>query len=212
MLFRSDTLSAVNVTSTGTNTVGTLTDGTATLTGGALTGVTTATVDNITINGDDITTSGAALTLNDAGGDMDLRVESANNANMLVVDAGLDQVMIGTATSTTGATFKISATDSMMVPVGTTAQRPTGVAGMIRYNSTTDQYEAYDVSESQFKGLGVPAFTVIASQTFDGDGTTVAFTLSEAQTTASCIVSINGVRSEERRVGKECRSRWSPYH
>src|SRR3989442_12369598 len=22
----------------------------------------------------------------------------------------------------------------------------------------------------------------------------------------------NGVRSEERRVGKECRSRWSPYH
>ena len=22
----------------------------------------------------------------------------------------------------------------------------------------------------------------------------------------------NGYRSEERRVGKECRSRWSPYH
>ena len=25
-------------------------------------------------------------------------------------------------------------------------------------------------------------------------------------------VSFGGVRSEERRVGKECRSRWSPYH
>src|SRR5882672_1908138 len=25
-------------------------------------------------------------------------------------------------------------------------------------------------------------------------------------------VSVNGVRSEERRVGKECRSRWSPDH
>ena len=24
--------------------------------------------------------------------------------------------------------------------------------------------------------------------------------------------SVNDVRSEERRVGKECRSRWSPYH
>ena len=23
---------------------------------------------------------------------------------------------------------------------------------------------------------------------------------------------LSGVRSEERRVGKECRSRWSPYH
>ena len=25
-------------------------------------------------------------------------------------------------------------------------------------------------------------------------------------------LNINAVRSEERRVGKECRSRWSPYH
>ena len=23
---------------------------------------------------------------------------------------------------------------------------------------------------------------------------------------------VNSIRSEERRVGKECRSRWSPYH
>jgi hypothetical protein len=64
---------------------------------------------------------------------------------------------------------------------------------MIRYNSTTDQYEAYDVSEAQFKALGVPAFTTIASQTFNGDGTTTVFTLSSDQTTQSCIVSINGV-------------------
>ena len=27
-----------------------------------------------------------------------------------------------------------------------------------------------------------------------------------------CIQSIINQRSEERRVGKECRSRWSPYH
>ena len=26
------------------------------------------------------------------------------------------------------------------------------------------------------------------------------------------IDAFNGARSEERRVGKECRSRWSPYH
>ena len=25
-------------------------------------------------------------------------------------------------------------------------------------------------------------------------------------------LSVPGIRSEERRVGKECRSRWSPYH
>src|SRR3712207_8713559 len=28
----------------------------------------------------------------------------------------------------------------------------------------------------------------------------------------TCIVFASQVRSEERRVGKECRSRWSPYH
>src|ERR1044071_4709350 len=27
-----------------------------------------------------------------------------------------------------------------------------------------------------------------------------------------CLAEIRKVRSEERRVGKECRSRWSPYH
>ena len=29
---------------------------------------------------------------------------------------------------------------------------------------------------------------------------------------AECGVSRAAIRSEERRVGKECRSRWSPYH
>ena len=33
----------------------------------------------------------------------------------------------------------------------------------------------------------------------------------ECDTVRSCL-SIGAVRSEERRVGKECRSRWSPYH
>ena len=28
----------------------------------------------------------------------------------------------------------------------------------------------------------------------------------------ACIRHLAGERSEERRVGKECRSRWSPYH
>ena len=28
----------------------------------------------------------------------------------------------------------------------------------------------------------------------------------------SCVIEEGSSRSEERRVGKECRSRWSPYH
>ena len=30
--------------------------------------------------------------------------------------------------------------------------------------------------------------------------------------TAGCQTAKDAIRSEERRVGKECRSRWSPYH
>lgn len=45
---------------------------------------------------------------------------------------------------TTGSTIDLSAaTNSMLLPTGTTGQRPTGVAGMLRYNSTTPGLEAY---------------------------------------------------------------------
>ena len=40
-------------------------------------------------------------------------------------------------------------------------------------------------------------------------GWTAALYAARAQLEPLCII---GVRSEERRVGKECRSRWSPYH
>lgn len=47
-------------------------------------------------------------------------------------------VAIGTTTPNTGVTLDIgSATDSLLLPVGTTGQRPTGVNGMVRYNSTS---------------------------------------------------------------------------
>ena len=78
----------------------------------------------------------------------------------------------------------------MMLPVGTTAQRPSPATGMFRYNSTLEAVEFY--TSGAWKTAGSD-FTTIASQTFTGDNSTVAFTLSEAQTTASCIVSINGV-------------------
>ena len=149
-------------------------------------------VDNITIDGNDITaTSGGKVTVNDAGADIDFTVEGDNDTGLLHVDAGTDTVNIGTTTSTTGVKLKINSTDSMLLPVGSTAQRPgTGVTGMLRVNNSTNKMEYY--ADSEWKTADAE-FTVIASETFDGDGSTVAYTLSEAQTTASCIVSINGV-------------------
>jgi hypothetical protein len=62
---------------------------------------------------------------------------------------------------------------------------------MIRFNSTLNAVEVYD--NSTWATVGTPAFTVISDQQFNGDGTTVAFTLSAAATTNSVIVSINGI-------------------
>ena len=48
----------------------------------------------------------------------------------------------------------------------------------------------------------IPDATNYRLRLWDGDGFDEKRTLSDAEPT----------RSEERRVGKECRSRWSPYH
>jgi hypothetical protein len=39
-----------------------------------------------------------------------------------------------------------SATGGLFLPVGTTAQRPTGVTGQIRFNTTTGSVEVYNGS------------------------------------------------------------------
>jgi hypothetical protein len=62
---------------------------------------------------------------------------------------------------------------------------------MIRFNSTTDTLEQY--ASGGWEAIGTPAFTVVSDQQFNGDGATVAFTLSANATTNGVVVSINGV-------------------
>ena len=45
-----------------------------------------------------------------------------------------------------------------------------------------------------------------------GKALTLAGKLGKAAMTGLLATGFNTTRSEERRVGKECRSRWSPYH
>jgi hypothetical protein len=92
-------------------------------------------------------------------------------------------------TPTVGATVTINATDSLLVPVGNTVQRPTGATGMVRFNTTNTVLEVYNGSS----WVSVGEFTVIVDDQFAGDNSTVTFVLSESATTDSVIVSINGV-------------------
>ena len=49
-----------------------------------------------------------------------------------------------TITSPTVTDLTVSGTDAVLLPIGTTAQRPTGSAGKIRFNSTTTKFEGYN--------------------------------------------------------------------
>jgi hypothetical protein len=62
---------------------------------------------------------------------------------------------VGIGTTAPGATLDMgSRTDAIILPVGTTAQRPTGVNGMMRKNSTTGYVEYYDPTSTTWIGLG----------------------------------------------------------
>ena len=133
--------------------------------------------------------------------DYDFIVRGDNDDTLIWArpSSAYDSVVIGNSATTSslvnGAKLIINTTDSILIPVGSTAQRPgsaggTDVAGMIRFNSSNNQLEFYNGSSWTNTGT---TLTVIASETFDGDNSTVNFTLGAAATTASVIVSINGV-------------------
>lgn len=99
--------------------------------------------------------------------------------------ANSSSVGIGTSFPTTGVALDIgSNTNSMLLPIGTTGQRPTGVAGMLRYNSTNSIPEFYTTS-----WLPVP---LTASSPLVINSTTGNVTCSTCNTTAANVISVSG--------------------
>ena len=145
---------------------------------------------------------GNSVTINStqtAGQDFIVRGKNSSTTLWVRPSATYDQVLIGgNATPSTfysGAALQINTTDSLLLPVGSTAQRPSGAGftdatGMLRYSTTTGAIEWYTGSAWQSAST---QFTLISDDQFNGDGTTVAFTMGAASTTSAAIVSINGV-------------------
>ena len=143
-----------------------------------------------------------ATTFNSAqAAGMDTVIKGVNDSTLIWArpNATYDSVIIGnSATASTalrGAKLQINSSDSMLLPVGTNAQRPsstggTDTQGMFRYNTTVQGVEWYTGTQWI---AATTSFTVIADAQFTGTGSQTVFTLATAQTTASCIVSINGV-------------------
>jgi len=72
---------------------------------------------------------------------------------------------------------------------GTTAQRPSGTAGMFRYNSTEGKFEGYT---TEWGEIGGGAADLLLNQ-FTGDGSDVTFTLSGAALENNTLVYLDGV-------------------
>lgn len=147
---------------------------------------------NLILTGAALDTSAARLTVNSTSADADFAVNGDTVANVFYVDAGTGTASFGSATQTTNALVSFNSSTSILLPVGNTSVRPSvGATGMLRFNTTNNGLEIYDNSE--WTPVGTTTFTVIADEQFNGDGSTVAFTLASEQTTNSCLVSINGV-------------------
>ena len=121
------------------------------------------------------------------GNDQLFKIDTAKNAAVMSTN--------GNATVQDGTIMKFDSTGAIILPVGANGNRPgasgnAAVAGMLRYNTTQTNMEFYNGTEWKQPGT---EFTVIAADDFNGDGSTVAFTLDEDSTTAATIVSINGI-------------------
>ena len=117
------------------------------------------------------------------------------SASKLVV-TGTDKKAI---TSDNGTTAKadgvIDFEDGRLVlPRGTTAERAVSpTTGEVRLNTETDKFEAY-FANGGWSYLGIGYGTPVSQQSFTGDGTEYAFTLSTTPNSAeSLMVAINGV-------------------
>jgi hypothetical protein len=64
-----------------------------------------------------------------------------NSANLFFDSAN---TRLGVGTATPAVTASLVGVDAMLIPKGLTADRPTGVAGYFRFNTTSNEFEGYN--------------------------------------------------------------------
>jgi len=116
---------------------------------------------------------------------------SGNQINNIVTNADMSFGTTGTGQ------YVFSANTGVVLPTGTTAERPSAQEGIIRFNTQTGKYE---VSEdgSTYTALRTEAIAgQVTKDIFTGDGSTTSFTMSETPTDPkNVIVYIDGVMQE----------------
>ncbi|HAX91245.1 MAG TPA: hypothetical protein DCY07_03430, partial [Rhodospirillaceae bacterium] len=127
-----------------------------------------------------------------------------NIGNTIYGNLTTGSIALGAAAVTAGASLDISArTDSIIVPKGTIVQRPTGVPGMVRYNTETAALEVYQGSTPDWVVFGATASNVGTLGT--STATASPYRTGEVNTglfsPASGVVSVTSLGTERLRVG-----------
>lgn len=101
--------------------------------GGSITGNT-----NIVVN-----SASEALRITQTGTGLALRVEDSANPDStpFAVDADGN---VGVKTAAPAVSFAVNASDAILVPIGSTANRPTGATGYFRFNTELTQFEGHN--------------------------------------------------------------------
>ena len=151
---------------------------------------------------------GAVINSTQSTTDTIIRGTTEQSLIYVVADTVYDQVTIGgnliASNVVQGAKLQINSTDSMLLPIGNNAERPsnqgfTDVEGMFRYSTVSHSIEYYNGTSWETPDI---SFTIITSTQFalqtgnpngNVDGINTQFVLPAAATTNGVIVTLNGV-------------------
>lgn len=142
--------------------------------------------DGVNFSGKSVYVAGARYTGDfGVGGDTG-NIEFSSNT-LTTATAGDDLIL-----DPESGSLVISGTTALQIPVGTEAQRPTAVKGMIRFNDDDDEVEVYNGSA----WVSISPSNTITKNDFSGDDSTTAFTLGASTTTNAVLVTLNGTVQE----------------
>ena len=198
----SPTFAAVNAPLTG-NVTGNLTGNVTGNVTGDLTGDVTGNVTgNVSGNltGSVLTAAQTNITSVGTLGSLDISgnlnvVQSGGYLTGFNVDVNNQRVSLWTSNPTVSLDMG-GVTNGIRLPVGTTGQRPTGAAGMFRYNSSLEQFEGYTSEWGSIGGGG--GTNTFTTDSFTGNGSTTAYALSQVTSSEdNLLVFIEGVFQQQ---------------
>ena len=114
------------------------------------------------------------------------------NADVSTEYMRINSTGVGIGTTSPARPLHIASTSAMRVPIGTTAQRPTGAVGDFRYNSNDGKFEGYTAAGwGAIAGSGGGSSSTFLVQELTGNGSTTAFTLEKTVTSEDNLIVFN---------------------